>query len=253
MHNEQISINLMNIFTNIIKYYIQNKKTIDIDKNIEKYKENAGLLDNNAIFLRILDKHLINFNTNQYLDDLIKYENMKINGNENIKKLIDNETKIVNLLEEYKVNIGGFDLGIETFKIPIKKEFLNNIDNLNELEKSLIKLQEFHKNLLNNYGKFNGNMHQDNLMVKKGKMFEYFKLSDSLLKNTNIILKDINDYSKLNKDIKTHNNTFNEISKKAIIDISELYELDNDLLQKIEKDISVFFNIEEEQTKCKEN
>lgn len=253
MHNQQISINLINIFTNVIKYYIQNKNKINLDNNIEKYKENADLLDNTAIFLRILDKHLSDFNTHQYLNDLKKYKSIKIYGNVNIKELIDNETKIINLLEEYKVNISGFDLGIKLFKIPIKKEFLNNIDNLNELEKSLIELQEFHKNLVNNYGKFNCNMHQNNLIVKKGKMFEYFKLSDSLLENTTIVLKDINDYSKLNKDIANHNNAFNEISKKVIIDISELCDLGNDLLQKIEKDISIFFNIEEEYKKCEEN
>jgi hypothetical protein len=30
---------------------------------------------------------------------------------------------MLNILEEYKGNIGGFDLEIKTFKIPIKQQF----------------------------------------------------------------------------------------------------------------------------------
>lgn len=245
MYDEKISINLMGIFINAIKHYIQNKDDIDIniDSNIEKYKNSTDLLDNTAIFLRILNRHLTDFDIGKYLEDLEKYESIQVEGNQNIAKLIDNEKKVISLLEEYKVNTLGFDLGIKLFKIPIKKEFLNNIGNLNELEKSSIELQEFHKNLLNNYGKLNGNMHKNNLMVKKGKMFEYFKLSDSLLENTNILIKYIDDYPRLYKNIENYNNAFSEISKKVIIDISQLCKLDNDLLQKIEKDVSTFFNI----------
>jgi hypothetical protein len=72
-----ISRNSMEIFIDVIKCYIENKSNIDIDKQIKEHKDNNDLLDKTAIFLRILDKYLIDFDIGEYLKNVSKYKDIK--------------------------------------------------------------------------------------------------------------------------------------------------------------------------------
>lgn len=249
---EQLNIHLINgsIF-NIIKFYILNKDNINIKKQQQKFKDNYTLLDNVAIFLRILDKNILNI-SDDYINNFKKLENIVSIGNDNILKISNFEQKINKILEKDNPKMSGWDLDIYLMKIPVKSIFLINQKNSTEkLKDNLEELEIFHKNLLSNYGKYNGDFNQDNLKIKSGFMFQYFELSDLLLDTTTILIRNINDYQEYQKNQDNYSQELYKIANNTVYDIQKLCSLDNELLKIIIDDVNKF--IGNGDTKCKEN
>jgi hypothetical protein len=248
----ELNIHLINgsIF-NIIKYYILNKDNIKIKEKQEIFKNNCSLLDKVAIFIRILDKNILNI-----LDDYINNDKQLVGLediiNENIQRIGELERDINKILEKSNPKIDGWDLDIYIMKIPVKSIFLINQKNSTEkLKNNLEELEIFHKNLLSNYGKYNGSFNQDNLKIKSGSMFEYFELSDSLLNTTRKLISNIDDYQKYHKNQDNYNKELYNIANTTVYDIGKLCYLDNKLLEVIIDDVNKFIGNEE--IKSKEN
>jgi len=240
---EQLSIHLINgsIF-NIIKFYILNKDNIKIKEKQEIFKDNYSLLDNVAIFLRILDKNIQNI-SDDYINNYKQLEDIVLVGNKNILKISNFEQDINKILEKNNPKIDGWNLDIYIMKIPVKSIFLTNQKScIEELKNNLEELEIFHKHLLSNYGKYNGSFNQDNLKIKSGFMFKYFELSDLLLDTTTILISNINDYKEYQKIQDNHNQELYKIANNIVYDIGKLCSLDNELLKIIIDDINKFID-----------
>ena len=238
----ELNIHLINgSISNIIKFYILNKDNINIKEKQEIFKDNDSLLDNVAIFLRNLDKKILNI-SDDYINNYKQLEKIILVRNENIQKISELERDINEILKNSNPKIAGWDLDVDIIKTSVKSTFLmNQTSDVEKLKDNLEELEVFHKNLLSNYGKYNGSVNQYNLIIKSGSMFEYFELSDSLLNTTTKLISDIDDYQKY-QEIQPN---LSKIADNIVSDIEKLCSLDNKRLKIIIKHVNKFIGNED--------
>ncbi|QFR42827.1 hypothetical protein [Sulfurimonas xiamenensis] len=242
---EEIKINLVygGIY-DIIKCYILNKNNINLKAKQEEFKDNHSLLDNVAIFLRVLDKNLLDIQAT-YSENYNCLQETELIINDNIKQISDLEQNINQLLEQNNPKIDGWDLNIPTLRFSAQSVyFVEKTSDSKTLEAILHKIENFQSKLLTNYGKYDGCMKEDNLVIKSGSYFEYFTLSDSLLALTAKTLKKLEEYIKYEKDQEKNNQKLYEVLNNVVIDIGKLYNLDNKFLTIIINDVRKFLGIE---------
>jgi hypothetical protein len=239
---EHLSINLIEgSISDIVKFYILKKDNINIKEKQEIFKDDNFLLDDAAIFLRILDKNILNISDN-YINNYKQLEKILSVIKENIPKIINFEEGINKILEEYSPKLFDSDLDSGFIKMSIKPiNFVKQEYSAEKLKDNLEKLKIFYKKLLSKNGRLNGGIGQNNLKIKLGFMFEYFELSDSLLNITTKTISDINDYQKY-QEIQV--NYISKIPYNIVSDIEKLYPLNNEQLEKFIKHVNEFIGNE---------
>ena len=240
----------------IIKNIIEKGESIDLNDLRRKFEDNNDLLDNIdnidnidnvAIFLRILKSHLVKFDIKQYLKDYNSCVQIELEYKNNLEKLKNLENQINDLLEEFQDDLGSFSLGFKPMRMSVKEKFLKKMYfcKEDELKEQIHKLENFYRNLLDNYGRLNTDMDQYNLRVKKGKMFEYFELSELLLNTIPIVRTKIKESKSYKKIIEMHEKKLYKISNQVITDLNKLFVVNNQNLEILIKDTNIFLDIKD--------
>jgi hypothetical protein len=222
-----------------------NSESIDFKKSQEEFKEKFDLLDNSAIFLRIMNKNL----ENEFLEKYIKIHTQ-------IGKDIEEENNIINEIRKLEKKINDIlvldnspkELGLNSLSLMGQKVKTNFLDDQVTM-KSLESLANFNTVLLSNHGRYTGKPNEKNLKIKSGYMFQYYKLSDLLLSKTNKLISKVQEYKDNAKKKEELRQNIYPISSKIVSDLDNLIHLNNELLKNIIEDVNNFIG----NTKCKEN
>lgn len=236
----------------IIKHYILNKASVDIEKNRMLFKDKPDLLDNIAIFLRILDENIIEElePTDTYINHDKSFNELKSKIINDINEIISIEQEISNMLEKVIDKPIESDLGYFKFYVDVKTLFITNGKNnsIETLENELVKLQDFHKKLLSYYGKFYSKKNEYDLKIKQGLMSRYFELGDLILVKVEAIKKEIENYKIYVEEEKKYTDKISTINNIVLLKIADICNQKDDLFTTFINDIKEFIKI-----KCKEN
>jgi len=234
----------------IVEFFMLNSESIDFEKSQEEFKNKFYLLDNSAIFLRIMNKNL----ENEFLEKYKKIhtqigkdreeENNIINEIKNLEKKINDILDLDNDESDNSPKVLGLN-SLLLMGQEVKTIFLNDEVNI----KSLESFKEFHTALLSNHGRYLGKPNEKNMKVKSGYMFQYYKLTDLLLSKTNKLILKVQEYEDNAKIKEELRQNLYSISNKIVSDLDNLTDLDNELLKNIIEDVNNFIG----NTKCKEN
>jgi len=228
----------------VVEFYVLNKDKINIKEKEEMHKSKHSLLDNAAIFLRILDKNMSNI-SREYMSNHEKIKEILAKIDKNWQTVYEDQKSIDSLMEIDVVKLkdddmpvfGLHDCGLLGNKI--QTIFIDSEQSLDSKEK-LEKLKEFYTNLLLNHGRCIGNAQQFNLKIKSGCMFQYFKLSDKLIDTTTKLINYLNEYKEYREIQNNYNQELSNITKNIEQEITELYSLDENSFKKIINDVNEF-------------